>query len=247
MSLQENDADTVTALLSEAFVTVASSEVDSASTTTVLSAQQLIARENATLFALFTICRSDDPCSVAFSLTISNSQEDAAASANRLTRVAVAASEADAFIKFKSQLVLAMARPDSSFSSTRFGAQMRLDSFDPDQADVWLRLMRTVRICPEGMVWRRTQGCVCPDQQSCLTSETAGSSNDLQSIRFAMLTLIGVMVIGFLINYLSLQRLAKSLMGDKLRRPVATSVASFEPFDANQHHLVVDAVRDQFA
>ena len=126
----------------------------------------------------------------------------------------MSASDGGMFCKFKSQLLLAMARPDSPFAATRFGDELRLDTFDPAQADVWLRVMRTIRPCPDGMTWRRAHGCVYPNPQSRLTNKIVTHNDDLQSLYFGVITLIGVVIVGFIIMYLSIRKSATQLRAD---------------------------------
>lgn len=214
------DEASIAELLDPAFVSLATrnggvtSNTDDPQSAAAI-AQQHVAQENATLFELFTICRSDYPCALAFSLG-GSAQDPAVApgASNTLTRAAMSADDGGMFCKFKSQILLAMARPDSPFAATRFGGELQLDTFDPEQADVWLRVMRTIRPCPDGLVWRRAHGCVCPNPQSCSSNKITPHADDLQSLHFGVLALIAVVIVGFAIMYLSIRKAALQIRKD---------------------------------
>jgi hypothetical protein len=214
------DEASIAELLDPAFVSLATRDGGVTSNTddprsAAMIAQQHVAQENATLFELFTICRSDYPCALAFSLG-GSAQDPAVApgASNSLTRAAMSADDSGMFCKFKSQLLLAMARPDSPFAATRFGEELQLDTFDPEQADVWLRIMRTIRPCPDGLVWRRAHGCVCPNPQSCASNKITTRSDDLKSLYFGVLVLIAVVIVGFAIMYLSIRKSEAQIRAD---------------------------------
>lgn len=214
------DEASITDLLDPAFVSLATRDGGATANTddpraAALLAQQHVAQENATLFELFTICRSDYSCALAFSLG-GSAQDPAVApgASNTLTRAAMSADDGGMFCKFKSQLLLTMARPDSPFAATRFGEELKLDTFDPEQADVWLRIMRTIRPCPDGLVWRRAHGCVCPNPQSCASNKITTRSDDLQSLYYGVLLLIAVVIVGFSIMYMGLRKSESQIRAD---------------------------------